>query len=77
MLCFPNGDLKKGPSSKLGSSPQPHSESAHINDTDTGMMNPNVHVTYLVGTYLHDVTTVCKVPVPPINMTRNQKKISC
>ena len=35
---FPNGDLKKGPSSKPGVSPQPHSESAYSNDADTGMI---------------------------------------
>jgi hypothetical protein len=40
---FPNGDLKKGPAAKTGLSPQPHSESAHSNDADTGMMIPNVH----------------------------------
>ncbi len=41
---FPNGDLKKGPSSKPGISPQQHSESAHSSDADTGMKIPHVHV---------------------------------
>ncbi len=51
---FPNGDLKKGPSSKPGVSPQPHSESAHSNDEDTGMQIPHVHVP---STFLYTVTT--------------------
>jgi hypothetical protein len=51
---FPNGELKKGPAAKTGFSPQPHSESAHSNDADTGMKIPNVHVP---RTFLLNVTT--------------------